>query len=126
MKNNVFLSRFDANIAEIMRWTSSSRWAILERNVTKRIGIAMDSVRLSQQLQDFFRTEAKDLAGGFESMTRLLEVFGKFLYGLSMPGYWNLVEIVRGDHAWHFPWRSQSDQASCPVCHTVSRHSAKR
>ncbi len=37
-----------------------------------------------------------------------------------------LVEIVRRDHAWHFQWQSQSDQAPCPVCHTVSRHSAKR
>ena len=26
---------------------------------------------------------------------------------------------------WHFRWRSRSDQAACPFCHTVSQHSAK-
>ncbi len=38
----------------------------------------MDSVRLSQQLQDFFRTEATKLDGRFDSITRLMEVLAKF------------------------------------------------
>ena len=36
-----------------------------------------------------------------------------------------MTEIERGDQCWHFRWRSQSDQAPCPVCPTVSPHSAK-
>ena len=54
-----------------------------------------------------------------------MEVLGKFLYGLSMPSYWGLTEIDRGEQRWHFQWRSHSEQATCPGCHTVSRHSAK-
>ncbi len=85
----------------------------------------MDPVQLSQQLQSFLRKEVAGLVVGFDSMARLMEVFGKFLYGLSMPSYWRLTEIERGEQCWHFRWRSQSDQAACPVCHTVSQHSAK-
>ena len=85
----------------------------------------MDSVRLSQQLQNFLRKEVAELVVGFDSVARLLEVLGKFLYGLSMPSYWRLTEIERGEQGWHFRWRSQSDHAACPVCHTVSQHSAK-
>jgi len=86
----------------------------------------MDSVRLSQQLQDFFRTEATELAGRFGSITRLMEGLAKFWYGLSIPSDLGLTEIERGEKCWYFQWRSRSDQATCPVCHTVSRHSAKR
>ena len=85
----------------------------------------MDSVRLSQQLQNFLRKEVAELVVGCDSVARLLETLGKFLYGLSMPSYWRLTEIERGEQCWHFRWRSQSDQAACPVCHTVSQHSAK-
>ena len=56
----------------------------------------MDSVRLSQQLQSFLRKEIAGLVVGFDSVARLLEVVGKFLYGLSMPSYWRLTEIERG------------------------------
>ncbi len=39
----------------------------------------MDSVRLSQQLQDFLRKEVvAELVVGFDSVARLLEVLGKF------------------------------------------------
>ncbi len=65
-------------MTEIIRWTSSTRWTILKRNVIKGIRMAMDSVRLSQQLQDFFRTQATELAGRFSSITRLMEVLAKF------------------------------------------------
>ena len=86
----------------------------------------MDSVRLSQPLQGFFRTAAMELAGRFGSITRLMEVLAKFWYGLSIPSSLGLTEIERGEKCWYFHWRSRSDHATCPTCHTVSRHSAKR
>ncbi len=117
---------FYENIAEIIRGTFSTRWTILKRNVIKGIGMAMDSVRLSQPLQDFFRTETTELAGRFGSITRLMEVLAKFWYGLSIPSDLGLTEVERSEKCWYFPWRSRSDQATCPIGHTVSRHSAKR
>ena len=88
--------------------------------------MAMDSVRLSQPLQDFFRTETTELAGRFGSITRLMEVLAKFWYGLSIPSDLGLTEVERSEKCWYFPWWSRSDQATCPIGHTVSRHSAKR
>jgi len=85
----------------------------------------MDSVRISQPLQDVFRKEPMGLSVGFDRMARLVEVLGKFLFGLSMPSHWGLTEIERGQHRWHFRWRSHSGQTTCPVCHIVSRHSVK-
>jgi len=86
----------------------------------------MDPVRLSQQLQDFFRMEAMEVADRFGSTPRLMEMLAKVWYGLSIPSDWGLMEVERGEKCWYFHWRSRSNQATCPVCHTVSRRSAKR
>ena len=40
----------------------------------------MDPVQLSQQLQSFLRKEVAGLVVGFDSMARLMEMFGKFLF----------------------------------------------
>jgi len=63
---------------------------------------------------------------GLEVIAHAIEALGNFLYGLSMPSHWKLVEIERRDHAWHFGWRAHALQATCPTCDTVSLHPAKR
>jgi len=86
----------------------------------------MESVRLSQQLQEFFHTEKIVVDAGLESVTRLLQIVAEFFCGLAVPSHWRLLDIERGERAWHFRWRSHAEQASCPHCHVVSRHLAHR
>ncbi len=86
----------------------------------------MAPVRLSQLLQDFFRMQTMEMADRFGSIPRLMEMLAKVWYGLSIPSDWRLMEMERGEKGWYFHWRSRWDQATCPVCHTVSRRSAKR
>jgi len=88
--------------------------------------MAMDPVRLSQPLQGFFSMEAMEMADQFGSIPRLMEMLTKFWEGLSIPSHWGLMEVERGEKCGYFHWRSRSDQAACPFCHTVSRRTAKR
>ena len=113
---------------ESISLTSSTRWTTLTRNVIQGVGsgLAMDPVRLSQQLQYFFRMEAMEMTDRFGSIPRFMEMLAKFWYGLSIPSDWGLMEVERGEKGWYFHWRSRSDLATCPVCHTVSRRSTKR
>ncbi|MCL5066545.1 MAG: transposase family protein [Firmicutes bacterium] len=86
----------------------------------------MESVRLSQQWQEFFHTEKIIVDAGLESVTRLLQIVAEFFCGLAVPSHWRLLDIERDERAWHFRWRSHAEQAPCPHCHVVSRHLAHR
>jgi len=66
------------------------------------------------------------MADRFGSTPRLMEMLTKFWDGLSIPSHWGLMEVERGEKCGSFHWRSRSDQATCSVCHTVSRRSAKQ
>ncbi len=88
--------------------------------------MVVDSLRLSQQLQDLFKNEEAELAGRFSSMTRLMEALGKFWHGLSIPSDWGLTEVERGEKRWHFQVQSrQAGQVGGRMHHLEVERSQK-
>ena len=86
----------------------------------------METVGLSQQLQEFLHTEKIIVDTGLETVTRLLQMLAQYFYGLTVPSHWRLLDIQRGARSWYFRWRSDAEQAACPRCHVISRHLAHR
>ena len=88
----------------------------------------MESTRLSERLHEHLAASTTLPAEVQPAWVQgTLEVVGKFLYGLSVPSTWRLVDVQRFDQekvlVCH--WISTSEQAVCGACHTISHRRKK-
>src|SRR5665647_2532645 len=90
-------------------------------------GWQMASVLFHKHLLDYLeKFHEVDTLRKREMATGALEIFGDFIYHLSVPGSWRLRDMERIDnHTLIFHWISTSDHATCSECKEVSHHRNK-
>lgn len=58
--------------------------------------------------------------------TGTIEIIGNFFYGFSVPSSWHLTDIIRTDHnEFLFYWVTDTEQAICSECDTLSHNRLK-
>lgn len=87
----------------------------------------MASVLFHKHLLDYLeKFHEVDTLRKREMATGALEIFGDFIYHLSVPGAWRLRDMERIDHhTLIFHWISTSDRANCSECKEDSHHRNK-
>jgi DNA-binding NarL/FixJ family response regulator len=87
----------------------------------------METLLLSKRLLEYLEQSKEiDVTRKIEIAKELIEVFGDFIYELSVPSSWRLNDIERIDNRlFVFHWTSRTDQAVCPECGTVSHNRVK-
>jgi len=87
----------------------------------------MGTLLFSKRLLDYLASHSEiNMQRQQEITFATIGIFGDFIYDLSVPSSWCLRDIERIDHqAFTFHWRSNTEQAVCPKCRTVSHHRTK-
>ncbi|MDA8212381.1 MAG: transposase family protein [Clostridia bacterium] len=85
----------------------------------------MESSLIGDRIMDFMEQynsitaqTKKELAAG------TIEIIGNFFYEFCMPNLWHLRNIKRSNNEFVFYWVSDTQQAVCPECKTVSQNRA--
>ncbi|MEW6663523.1 MAG: transposase [Bacillota bacterium] len=87
----------------------------------------MESYLISQRLLGFLKQYGEiDVAKQREIARGVSEVFGGLIYEGFVPSSWRIHDIERIENReLVFHWVSQTEQAACPTCGTVSHHRIK-
>lgn len=87
----------------------------------------MEALLFSKRLLDYLKQcKELDMTRKIEVAKGIIEVFGDFIYDVSVPSSWRLDDIERIDNrVLVFHWISKTDQAVCPECKTVSHNRVK-
>ncbi len=88
----------------------------------------MGTLLFSERLLNYLASHPEMTAQRQQEITRAtMGMFGSFIYDLSVPSSWYLHDIERidDDQVFIFHWRSNTEQAVCPTCRTISHHRAK-